>query len=323
MYTITYGYRINCSGTGDYNIKYDCDKSEVLNGFVTLKNILYDKDYSNIKIGINDRISWNITNKNNNNYELGIVSEVLAESFIISDLNGEGAETLQNLKTNYKNLIDQYCRKQSNKTITFIDPEDILIKNTANNILNQSVSNNTFQIAKDIFIWLKKHTTYKTHIGDNNIQPASTTIKKRNGDCDDLSFLYISLCRSIKIPARFIRGYLIEENNEEVDVISHAWAEVFVGGDIGTNGWVPVECSGDSNIESEINQNFGIEDVNHLRLFEDNGSNESLNTSIYGIKMHYSNNMKFELYSFEEINEYNILEIKELSIDESGKRSYI
>ena len=31
-YTIDYGYNVNCIGIGDYNIKYNCDKPEVLIG---------------------------------------------------------------------------------------------------------------------------------------------------------------------------------------------------------------------------------------------------------------------------------------------------
>jgi len=84
-----------------------------------------------------------------------------------------------------------------------------------------------------------------------------------------------------------------------------------------------VECAGDGVIETEINQNFGIEDVNHLRLFDDDGSNESLMTSISGIMTYYTGKMNVNMYSFEIISKYNTLESKELCIDKNGKRTYI
>lgn len=321
-YTIDYGYNVNCTGIGDYNIKYNCDKPEVLIGSVKIINLFHDEDYFETTITHNDIIHWNISDDGSKNYKLGLVATIESESFLVSDLSGKGAETLQGLRANYQDIIDQYCCKQSNLTITFIDPEDSLIKNTVNNILNKTRSNNSFILAKELFIWLKQHTNYQTHFRDNNIQPASFTIQKKTGDCDDLSFLYISLCRSIEIPARFIRGYLVEENDNEISMISHAWAEVFVGGDIGNQGWIPVECAGDASIETEINQNFGVEDVSHLRLFEDDGSNESMNTSISSIMMYFDDSIKIDPDNFGEISEYYVIDLKELYINEYGERKY-
>jgi hypothetical protein len=322
-YTIDYGYNVNCTGFGDFNIRYNCDKPEVLIGKVKIIKLLYDQDYFETTITHNDIIQWNISDSDSNNYKLGLVVTIEIESYLISDISGKGAETLQGLQTNYLDKIDQYCQKQSNETITFIDPENPLIKNTVNNILNKTKSNNSLILAKELFIWLKQHTNYQTHIFDNNIQSDCITIQKKTGDCDDLSFLYISLCRSTGIPARFIRGYLVEKDDDKVNMISHAWAEVFVGEKFGNNGWIPVECAGDASIETEINQNFGVEDVSHLRLFEDDGSNESMNTSISSIMMYYDESIKVNTDFFGEIIEYFVLDKKELYINEEGERSYI
>ncbi|MCK4347627.1 MAG: transglutaminase domain-containing protein [Thermoplasmatales archaeon] len=322
-YTISYGYKVNCTGNGDYNIEYDCDKPEVLIGTVTITDLLHDLDYSEATLANNNIIGWNISGEDTDNYKLGIIATVEVKSFLVSDLSGTGAETLQGLQTNYLDVIGQYCHKQSNETITFINPENPLIKNTAATVTNKAKSNNSFVLAKELFIWLKQHTNYQIHVGDNSIQPASITIQKKTGDCDDLSFLYISLCRSIGIPARFIRGYLVEENDDKVSVISHAWAEVFVGGELGNYGWIPVECAGDSDTKTEINQNFGVEDVSHLRLFEDDGSDASLNASISGIMVYYTESMKVDMYSFVDVSKYSTLESKELCIDENNNRTYV
>ena len=57
----------------------------------------------------------------------------------------------------------------------------------------------------------------------------STVINDRRGVCQDFAHFMIGLCRSIKIPARYISGYLATETASA----SHAWMEAFVPG----QGW--------------------------------------------------------------------------------------
>jgi hypothetical protein len=322
-YIIEYGYYVNITGKGNLNIIYNCDIPKIILGNVSILNILYNKEFSEKIIANNSFISWNIEDYNKNNYKLGIKAIIQSESFLINDISGTNADTLQELKNNHNKIIEKYCNSQSNDTAIFIDPENLQIINTANKIKNNTVSNNTLILAKELFKWLKENIKYQKHTINKNIQPASYTIQKKTGDCDDISFLYISLCRAIKIPARFIRGYLIEQNNNDINIIPHAWVEVFVGENIGNNGWIPVECAGNSNIETEIHQNFGIEDAFHLRLFIDNGDNESLNESISGIMMIYDEEIKINLKSFENIYDFSIIKSNELSIKENGIRMYI
>ena len=157
------------------------------------------------------------------------------------------------------------------------------------------------------------------------VQRAITTYQLRKGDCDDLSFLYISLCRSVGIPARLISGFLLQQVEDSVSIVRHAWAEVFVGATITSDGWIPVECAGNANtdIKNEINQNFGVEDIYHLRLFVDNGSNESLNVSISPpLEAYYISGLDVDIQDFIVINNYIVLEPKELYIDGDGSREY-
>ena len=161
------------------------------------------------------------------------------------------------------------------------------------------------------------------HNDDTSAQPAGTTYQLKTGDCDDLSFLYISLCRSLGIPARFIRGYLVEETDGTVSAVAHAWTEVFVGGNIGNQGWIPVECACPSkDMAVQVNQNFGVESVGHLRLFKDDGSNESMDASISGSMARYDAGMEVEMTAFVGIYNYSVLESKELTVDKNGKRAY-
>jgi hypothetical protein len=319
LYTISYGYRINCSGSGNYEIRYDCDEPEVVSGSVLSLNI-HDSSYVLKNLTTFNKIySWFIESDNNRNYNLGITAEVSSNSYMIPDLNGKKAINLADIESEYPDIFAQYTKPQSNDTIVFIDPENQDILDISNDINEDTQSKNSLIIAKELFKWLKQNTEYKTQTRSNYVQPCRKTLDLQTGDCDDLSFLYISLCRSIGVPARFIRGFIIEKDT----AIPHAWVEIFVGEEVGNNGWIPVECAGTSqSIDIEVNQNFGIESAEHLRLFMDDGSNESLKISLSGLSYVTYGNRFIDPEAFVEIDGYSIAKSNKLTINENGYRSY-
>ncbi len=60
-------------------------------------------------------------------------------------------------------------------------------------------------------------------------------IDQRHGDCGQVSLLYISLMRTLGVPARWESGWMLHPG----EVNLHDWAEVYFEG----VGWVPVDCS--------------------------------------------------------------------------------
>ena len=327
-YKIKYGYFINSTGTGNYEIKYDCDIPEVLlQGTISHKIINDTYSYEIKKVVNNEMIRWDITDIDSTNYILGVEADIVAQSFIVKELNGEDALTIDKIKTDHPELIEQYCKPQVDNNIVYIDPDNPVIKNIAENVLLETGINNSFIITKNLFVWLKNNTSYKTHPNDYTVQTASKTCQDKTGDCDDLSVLYMSLCSALEIPARFIRGILVDYDNEKISAIPHAWVEVYVGPNLGINGWIPVECAGTAKgsdkIQTEIYQNFGVESAGHLRLFTGDGSNESLNISMSGPSFtRYSNNIIIGAEAFLDITNYEILEKNELYIDKNGYRKY-
>lgn len=319
-YTLSYGYLINCTGAGKYKINYKCDIPDEFFNTQIIYTIFHYNDYEDRILATHNSMKiWDITSTLTKNYDLGVTTTVQGESYIVADLNGANALSIQEISDNYPELVKQYTRAQSNDSTLYIDPFDPEISAIASELLNNSATNNAFLVAKEIFKWLKQQTTYQIHYGSNGAQPASFTLQCKTGDCDDLSYLYMSLCRSIGIPSRFIRGFLVEENL----AIAHAWVEVFVGGNIGDNGWIPIECAGVSkNIDSQINQNFALESANHLRLFKDDGSNESLNISLSGLTYLIYGDRKIDATIFAEVTNYVVVSSNELVIDENGRREY-
>ncbi len=65
---------------------------------------------------------------------------------------------------------------------------------------------------------------------------AAQTMKLGQGSCRDFAVLFIDVCRSVGIAARFVSGYCIGDVIAESDM--HAWAEVYLPG-AGWRGFDP------------------------------------------------------------------------------------
>ena len=119
-------------------------------------------------------------------------------------------------------------------------------------------------------------------------------------------------------PPRFIRGYLISDT-QPVQAVAHAWVEVFVGPGVGVDGWIPVECSCFCNsVQTDIEQDFGVEDCFHVRVFQDMGNNDSLAAALSGIMS--TENVEPPA-SFAVVQDYQVVSSKQLVIDADGMRS--
>jgi len=85
-----------------------------------------------------------------------------------------------------------------------------------------------WQVALALMKFTHEHLKYlpnSTHVHTK----MSDVIKQRSGVCQDFAHFLIGLCRSVKIPARYVSGYLATE----IASATHAWMEVFIPG----TGW--------------------------------------------------------------------------------------
>lgn len=85
----------------------------------------------------------------------------------------------------------------------------------------------------------------------------------RTGNCTDFHALFIGLCRSASIPARFEMGFSLPEGESQGPIPGyHCWAEFFVPG----TGWVPVDCSEASKRSDRLEFYFGSLDPNRVQF---------------------------------------------------------
>jgi transglutaminase-like putative cysteine protease len=81
-----------------------------------------------------------------------------------------------------------------------------------------------------------KYEPYSTHVHTH----MGDVMKDRRGVCQDFAHLLIGLCRTLKIPARYVSGYLATEKASA----THAWMEVFIPG----HGWRGLDPTHDCQI---------------------------------------------------------------------------
>ena len=92
----------------------------------------------------NEIIKWNIEGSGREDYRLGIEASVECDSYLVSDLNGEDALTLQEIKSQHPNLVDQYCNKQVVNNTAYIDPDNPNVNLTAQSICGEAGTENSF-----------------------------------------------------------------------------------------------------------------------------------------------------------------------------------
>ncbi len=74
------------------------------------------------------------------------------------------------------------------------------------------------------FRYLPASTTVHTHMRE--------VLKARHGVCQDFAHVMIGFCRALKIPARYVCGYIYNGPRDQLKgaQASHAWVEVFING---------------------------------------------------------------------------------------------
>jgi transglutaminase-like putative cysteine protease len=79
---------------------------------------------------------------------------------------------------------------------------------------------------------------YYEMVGGWNTAP--TVIERGNGSCSEYTFAFISMCRSVGIPARYVGSLVIRGDEASLDDVYHRWVEIYLP----NYGWVPIDPEG-------------------------------------------------------------------------------
>jgi transglutaminase-like putative cysteine protease len=90
--------------------------------------------------------------------------------------------------------------------------------------------------------------------------PIDEAITSRQGVCQDFAHIMIALVRSLRIPCRYVSGYLYrraQDNDRSVVDATHAWVEAFLP-PLGWVGFDPTNCllAGDRHIRTAIGRDY-------------------------------------------------------------------
>jgi len=272
-------YKINFFNLYSYFLPQTINNSQYLNQFKTSNN-----NYHILKNEYNSSYLNYYYNKNNLKQ-----SNQIQNSFLL-----QSVKTQSHIKNKIiypiKNLDKKY-----NKYLQFYD-----FINTNQDIKNQAAKiaygeDDLFLISAKIAKWIQEDITYdlKTALQNPN-QKSSDVFKSKFGVCREITNLYVSMIRSLGIPARVITGYSYTNSDELVKYLNsnwggHAWAEVLIG-----DKWIPFDLT--------YNQ-YGYVDATHL-IFEKSklstSTNLRINASGYGFSI-VPNSLKMN-NKFEVIN---------------------
>jgi transglutaminase-like putative cysteine protease len=102
---------------------------------------------------------------------------------------------------------------------------------------------------------------------------APTVLERGNGSCSEYTFVYISMCRSAGLPARYVGSVVERGDYASLDDVFHRWVEVYLPG----VGWVPIDPSrGDKEGPRDQAIAIGHLDAQFLITTESGGNSETM-----------------------------------------------
>jgi len=132
---------------------------------------------------------------------------------------------------NLDQSTDIYCKSDK-----FWETKDPLVKRTSDTI--RVSSRDVGEFLSRAFAWVRDNV--KLRQPEPKRLGAAHTIRELTGDCDELSDLFIALCRAANIPSRRVVGLFYHGRKTESRPFDwHAWAEVQLSGD----AWIPFDPS--------------------------------------------------------------------------------
>lgn len=180
--------------------------------------------------------------------------------------------------SNYKRGPSRYLK--ADRTV----PIDGVIKELAVEITRGKTGD--LEKAKAVYEYLLDNYAYaKDDPNVCGIGNSLLTLKYKKGMCADWHSLFISLVRSLGIPAKFEIGFPVPENKKEGRIEGHhCWAAFYIKG----KGWIPVDVSEAYKHPEKRDYFFGHIDENRFSvatgrdiLLENSKNQEPINFFVY------------------------------------------
>jgi len=151
---------------------------------------------------------------------------------------------------------------------------------------------NPYWIMRNIFDYICEKIEYNLKpLGGWN--PAPTVLKRGTGSCSEYTFIFISMCRAVGLPARYAGSVVVRSADKGIDDVWHRWAEVYLP----NYGWIPVDVSaGDSPLPARRARYIGVLRNRYLITTKGGGGSEYLEF-YYNFNADWKTKGKCKIYS--------------------------
>ncbi|MBN1268514.1 MAG: transglutaminase domain-containing protein [Kiritimatiellae bacterium] len=147
----------------------------------------------------------------------------------------------------------------------FVESDHPEIRALAQELVGQDVT----MTANAIYTWVVKNVEHAGFVSQD--LGALAALRNRSGDCTEMSYLFVALCRAAGVPARVIGGFLQDRDGKLNARYYHNWAEFHDG-----KAWRLVDCQfkrfdegGDKYVATKIFGNNTIADFHRCKVSHD------------------------------------------------------
>ncbi|MDO5309517.1 MAG: transglutaminase-like domain-containing protein [Planctomycetia bacterium] len=133
--------------------------------------------------------------------------------------------SLYHIPKTVPNDVKRYLRSG-----TYIESGSKTVRTLARNLVKDIESD--WDKVDAFFNYIRENIQYKDLLIEKPMRGALAALKTNDGDCEDMSALFIALCRASDVPARLVR------------VPGHCWAEFYLVDDQKNGYWFPAQVAG-------------------------------------------------------------------------------
>ncbi|MFO8108999.1 MAG: transglutaminase-like domain-containing protein [Thermoplasmata archaeon] len=156
-----------------------------------------------------------------------------------------------------------------------IQPEHPEIRGLAEAITKNEAT--LYGKAQSIYDWMQRNMNYEPGGMSELPKHAIWTLETQRGDCDEWSFLYISLARAIGIPSWIELGVLYDRLSNQWG--GHGWVRLQYVSETGDTGWVNIDT---------VNKQFFARDAMRITSYVDDGNGSHLSDYYHYVSYSYT-----------------------------------
>lgn len=110
----------------------------------------------------------------------------------------------------------------------YIDPKDGAIKKIVKET-KEAHADSPWEFVEALHDWVRENIEYR----NGNLRSTKEAMKDRKGDCEEMTGIFVAMCRAANIPARCVW------------IPEHCYAEFYLEEEDGTGHWYPCQLAGD------------------------------------------------------------------------------